>query len=97
MSVDGVNVVTGETAHAAAERLRARARGAALDVEGWRKNLSRTAAFYFTALADSYAARTGRPDDVGVIGVALFRRKTPEPPQPISQLVPAAARRRGAR
>ena len=35
--------------------------------------LSQTAAFYFTDLADSYAARTGRPDNVGVIGVALFR------------------------
>src|SRR5206468_598037 len=34
-----------------------------------------TAAFYFTALSNSYAARTGRPDDVGVIGVALFRER----------------------
>jgi len=29
-------------------------------------------AFYFTSLPDSYAARTGRPDNVGVIGVAVF-------------------------
>lgn len=89
MSVDGVNVVTGETAHP-------RQSGYVLgpwgrvEVKGWRKSLSRTAAFYFTALADSYAARTGRPDDVGVIGVALFRRK-PEPPQPISRIAPAPA------
>ena len=27
----------------------------------------------------SYASRTGRPKDVGVIGVALYREKLPEP------------------
>ena len=37
--------------------------------------MSRTAAFYFTTLPDSYAARTGRPDNVGVIGVAVFRER----------------------
>ena len=42
-----------------------------LDIKGWRKNLSRTAAFYFTQVPDSYAARTGRPANVGVIGVCL--------------------------
>jgi hypothetical protein len=37
--------------------------------------MQRVASFYFTDLGDSYAARTGRPDNVGVIGVALFKRK----------------------
>ena len=74
VSVDGVNVVTGETA--------APSQGGyvidpwqSLDVAGWRKSLSRTAAFYFTEISDSYAARTGRPQNVGVIGAALYRRK----------------------
>src|SRR5690606_13510398 len=51
-------------------------------IAGWRKSMDRTAAFYFTALPDSYAARTGRPDNVGVIGVALFRESQPyrQPP-----------------
>jgi hypothetical protein len=80
MSVDGVNVVTGESAHPAQSGYVIAPRGR-LAVDGWRKSLERTAAFYFTALGDSYAARTGRPEDVGVIGVALFRRKA-EPPQP---------------
>ena len=35
--------------------------------------MSRTAAFYFTELPDAYATRTGRPENVGVIGVAVFR------------------------
>ena len=81
VSVDGVNVITGETANPAQSGYVLGAR-ASLDIQGWRKSLAQTAAFYFTSLSDSYAARTGRPDDVGVIGVALFRRK--QNPQQIS-------------
>ncbi len=90
MSVDGVNVVTGETAHPQQSGYVLGARSG-LEVKGWRKNLARTAAFFFTELGDSYAARTGRPEHVGVIGVALYRKK-PEPPQAISQLAPAPSR-----
>lgn len=95
MSVDGVNVVTGETAH---PRQSGYVLGAwsGVDVKGWRKSLSRTAAFYFTELGDAYAARTGRPEDVGVIGVALYRKKA-EPPQPLSRIAPAPAARAEAR
>jgi hypothetical protein len=86
VSVDGVNVVTGQTA-APGQGGYVIEPGRQLDIAGWRKSLSRTAAFYFTELPDSYAARTGRPDDVGVIGVALFRRKSPPPvfvdPEPL--------------
>jgi hypothetical protein len=39
--------------------------------------MDEVAAFYFTSLPDSYAARTGRPDNVGVIGVAVFRERLP--------------------
>jgi hypothetical protein len=75
-SVDGVNVITGETAAQAQS-------GYVLDawdsvrIDGWRKSLDEVATFYFTRLSDSYAARTGRPNDVGVIGVALFREYQP--------------------
>jgi hypothetical protein len=51
-----------------------------MEVKGWRKSLDDVAAFYFTTLGDSYAGRTGRPANVGVIGVALFQRKHYEPP-----------------
>ena len=61
-----------------ADRLRARAYQSA-EITGWRKSYSEAAAFYFTALPDSYASRTGRPDNVGVIGAAVFRERVPEP------------------
>lgn len=78
MSVDGVNVVSGETANVLQSGyVLSPWRG--LEVKGWRKSLERTAAFYFTPLPDSYAARTGRPENVGVIGVALFQRKRVAP------------------
>jgi hypothetical protein len=84
VSVDGVNIITGQTADPSQSGYVIGARSH-LDMAGWRRSLSQTAAFYFTALPDSYAARTGRPDDVGVIGVALFRSKAPsQPPAPIA-------------
>ena len=71
-SVDGVNVITGETA---AQQQSGYVLGSydSVSIEGWRKSMDEVATFYFTRLADSYAARTGRPNDVGVIGVALYR------------------------
>lgn len=95
VSVDGVNVIGGETADPAQSGYVLRP-GRALGILGWRKSLAETAAFYFTPLPDSYAARTGRPDDVGVIGVALFRRKPPEPSAPVAQAAPRAEARFGA-
>jgi hypothetical protein len=88
VSVDGVNVVSGETADTAQSGYVLSPRRS-LDIQGWRKSLAQTAAFYFTSLPDSYAARTGRPDNVGVIGVALFRRKVMTPAQ-VAPSVPYA-------
>ncbi|MET0682965.1 MAG: hypothetical protein ABWZ29_06455 [Casimicrobiaceae bacterium] len=74
MSVDGVNVVSGETASPAQSGYVLSGHECA-DINGWRKNLATTAAFYFTELPDAYATRTGRPENVGVIGVAFFRER----------------------
>ena len=74
LSVDGVNAVTGQTASPSQT-------GYVLDpwqtteVAGWRKSMDDIAQFVFTDLPDSYAARTGRPRDVGVVGIAVFREK----------------------
>lgn len=74
VSVDGVNAVTGETA-APDQSGYVIEPGGYVNIQGWRKDLRRTAAFYFSDPADSYAARTGRPNDLGVIGVALFEER----------------------
>ena len=74
LSVDGVNAVTGETA-AVGQAGYVLAPFQSTEITGWRKSLTEAAAFYFTALPDSYAARTDRPDNVGVIGVAVFRER----------------------
>jgi hypothetical protein len=85
VSVDGVNVVSGESA-APEQTGYVLGNGVNYDIRGWRKSLSRTAAFYFTTLPDSYAARTGRPDNVGVIGVAVYRSKAVPPPVAIDSI-----------
>jgi hypothetical protein len=83
VSVDGINVVSGEEASIA--------QGGyvldpwqSVDIAGWRKSDAEVAAFEFTSLADSYAARTGRPRNVGVIGVAVFRERA------VPAIVPSA-------
>jgi hypothetical protein len=76
-SVDGVNVVSGATAgwdqtgyvFGAGERYQ---------ITGWRKSDAEVAAFTFTDSTSSYAERTARPANVGVIGVAIFRERQAE-------------------
>ncbi|MET0224865.1 MAG: hypothetical protein ABW187_00320 [Dokdonella sp.] len=76
LSVDGVNAVSGETASPEQSGYVLDAWGST-EIAGWRKNLDEIAQFNFTALPNSYAARTGRPDNVGVIGVAVFSERAP--------------------
>lgn len=85
VAIDGVNVVSGETA-AVGQRGYVLQPWQRTEVTGWRKSEDEVAAFEFTALADSYAARTGRPRDVGIIGVAVFREA---PGLEVSQVQPA--------
>ncbi len=79
LSVDGVNVISGDTADWSQTGY-VLGPHQATDVLGWRKSLSQVADFVFADFAESYAVRTGRPDNVGVIGVAVFRRQRVYPP-----------------
>lgn len=88
-AVDGVNVLSGETA-AWEQTGYVFSAWQQYQVTGWRKSSSEVAAFEFSALGDSYAGRTGRPGHVGVIGVALFRERLPEP---VAQAAPASPAR----
>ncbi|MCY7355194.1 MAG: hypothetical protein LH470_09000 [Lysobacter sp.] len=89
LSVDGVNAVSGKTAHPSQTGY-VLAPWQSTEIAGWRKSLDDVAQFYFTDLPDSYAARTGRPDNVGVIGIAVFRERQqyipyPQPGPPIAR------------
>lgn len=77
-SVDGVNVLSGDTA-GFGQAGYVFDPGERYQITGWRKSSSEVAAFTFTDASSSYAERTGRPANVGVIGIALFR----EQPQPV--------------
>lgn len=83
MSVDGLNVLTGERA-AVDQNGYVLTGGEQADVAGWRKSSVEIAAFEFTEPGDAYASRTGRPEHLGVIGLALFRERVarPVPPPP---------------
>lgn len=106
-SVDGVNVVSGETAAWNQTGYVFRPRYD-YRITGWRKSDDEVAAFTFTDSTNSYAARTGRPANVGIIGVAVFRERqqpqvyvppsppvrtpaSPSAPAPLSSAEPAAS------
>ncbi len=96
LSVDGVNAISGDTA-ATAQTGYVLSPWQSADITGWRKSDNEAAAFYFTALPDSYAARTDRPHNVGVIGVAAFRERVPPPrPQPFEPVPHSSGRSDGA-
>ncbi len=78
LSVDGVNVVSGQTAGTGQPGY-VLGPWQSTEIAGWRKNYDDIAQFVFTELDDSYAARTGRPDNVGVIGMAVFRERIRQP------------------
>jgi hypothetical protein len=70
-AVDGINVISGETG-AWGQSGYVFSPAQSYEIAGWRKSNAEIAAFNFTASSNSYAERTGRPANVGIIGVALF-------------------------
>lgn len=78
VSVDGINVVSGETA-AVGQTGYVLEPYQSATVEGWRKSNAEVAAFAFSSVEGSYASKTGRANNVGVIGLAWFHEKRPEP------------------
>ncbi len=76
-SVDGVNVLSGATA-GWDQTGYVFGPGERYQITGWRKTDAAVAAFTFTDSPNSYAQRTGRPANVGVIGVAVFRERRPQ-------------------
>lgn len=89
LSVDGLNAITGEVA-APGQTGYVLNPWQSADISGWRKSQDEIAQFVFTSPGRSYAGRTGRPDNIGVIGIAVFGEANPVP----RDLAPAVERRR---
>ncbi len=87
LTVDGRDAITGGTGNYVKNRGYVISPGASITVRGFRQSLSAVAAFRFTDPGDSYSARMGTPQNVGVVGVAFFgeRYLPPPPPRPIRQ------------
>lgn len=84
LSVDGVNVVDGETAGYAGTGYVLTPWQTAT-IKGWRRTDSEVAAFQFKADSQSYAAKTGKgTKNTGVIGIAVYDEKLPVYQGPIS-------------
>jgi len=95
LSVDGVNVISGETADWRQVGY-VLDPGRSADINGWRKSGTEVAAFEFAPIERSYAALTGRPGNVGVIGMAVFRERPPPPPVVMAPPIAARSDRRAA-
>ena len=85
VTVDGRDVITGQIGNYRKNRGYVIAPHSSVLIDGFRTSWRRVAAFRFTDKSDSYGARMGTPENVGVIGVAIFKENRPEPPQPIIQ------------
>lgn len=74
ISVDGLDVVDGETA-SFSKRGYVIPPGGTVEIDGFRTSTTQVAAFRFSSVANSYAGRKGKARHVGVIGVALFAER----------------------
>ena len=87
LSVDGINVVSGEARHLAIDCMLDAGRSA--DIAGWRKNMAEVAAFWAPASPTATPAAPAAPANTRVIGIAVFRE---EQPLPVAALPSVAGR-----
>jgi hypothetical protein len=78
-SVDGRDVVDGKPASVGKPGYLIDAWGQVV-IDGFRLSTESVAAFRFSTVDQSYAARMGDARDVGVVGVAVFTERRPPPP-----------------
>jgi hypothetical protein len=83
VSVDGRDAVSGAIGDYRSQRGYVIPPYGSVRVEGFRRSLDAVAAFRFSSPGKSYSARRGTPENVGVIGVAVFREKARPAPQPL--------------
>ncbi|HVJ15017.1 MAG TPA: hypothetical protein VM686_06235 [Polyangiaceae bacterium] len=78
VTVDGRDVVSGKKGDFVSNRGYVIGPHDSLLIDGFRTSLDEVAAFRFVDPGDSYSARRGTPENVGVIGVALFAERVPQ-------------------
>jgi hypothetical protein len=79
VTIDGRDAISGEVGDYVTQRGYLIEPWGSVLVEGFRRSLDDVAAFRFTGRAGSYSARRGTPQNVGVIGVAIFPEKPRAP------------------
>jgi hypothetical protein len=79
VSVDGRDVLSGRPGDFRAERGYVIAPHGEVVIEGFRKSFSEVAAFRFSTPGESYSSRMGSPENVGIIGLAVFTEAPPRP------------------
>jgi hypothetical protein len=89
VSVDGRDVIDGKPADWRGKRGYVVPAWGTVDIDGWRISQQAAAAFRFSTVPESYAARTGNAREVGVIGVAIFPERWSPPPRPLYVPPPA--------
>jgi len=97
VSVDGRDVVSGRPGDFGAQRGYVVDAYGSVTIEGFRRSHNEVAAFRFTHPGDSYSARMGTPQNLGVVGVAVFTER-PFVPPPVdleTKNAPATAQPRG--
>lgn len=80
VTVDGRDVISGRPGNYRSHRGYVISPYDSVLIEGFRSSMSNVAAFTFTSVEDSYAARMGDAFNVGVIGVAVFKENVPRRP-----------------
>ncbi len=87
LAVDGLNTIDARhTSPQGASKWVIQPYGS-ITISGWQMSSTRARRFYFTTERDSYAAKIGRAEDVGIITAAFFRERRPvsvvPPPRPL--------------
>lgn len=78
VSVDGRDVLSGQSADFVRHRGYIVPAFGSVRIEGFRQSLDDVATFRFTNPSDSYSSRMGTPQNVGVVGVAFFAERVRE-------------------
>ncbi len=97
VTVDGRDVLSGKSGDWRNQRGYVINPYDSVTIEGFRTSMSAVAAFRFTSPGDSYSARMGSAQHLGVVGVAVFaERHRPPPPPPVAVFAPEGADERSS-